>query len=227
VLEPAVLLLDEPLGALDAKLRKALQLELKSLQETIGITFLHVTHDQEEALALSDRLAVMRGGRVEQVGSPAEVYQEPASTYVADFLGVANLMAAHADGPAGEGRCRVRLGEFGFDAGQGETGARGEVNVVIRPERVRLEPHGSGANRMPAMVERLVYLGPVTQLIVRLAMGEAVQAVVQNGGEPLPWQQGSAVAAHLPADALRVLRADGPEAGGPEPVDPEAAGAEG
>ena len=222
-----MLLLDEPLGALDAKLRKALQLELKSLQETIGITFLHVTHDQEEALALSDRLAVMRGGRVEQVGSPAEVYQEPASTYVADFFGVANLMAAHADGPAGEGRCRVRLGEFGFDAGQGETGARGEVNVVVRPERVRLEPHGSGANRMPAMVERLVYLGPVTQLIVRLAMGEAVQAVVRNGGEPLPWQQGSAVAAYLLADALRVLRADGPEAGGPEPVDPEAAGAEG
>jgi spermidine/putrescine transport system ATP-binding protein len=211
VLEPSVLLLDEPLGALDAKLRKALQLELKSLQETIGITFLHVTHDQEEALALSDRLAVMRGGRVEQVGTPAEVYQQPASTYVADFLGVANLMAAHVDGPAGEGRCRVRLGEFAFDACQGETGARGEVKVVIRPERVRLEPHGSGgANRMPAMVERLVYLGPVTQLIVRLAHGEAVQAVVQNGGEPLPWSQGSPVAAHLPAEALRVLRADGP-----------------
>ncbi|HEX6678702.1 MAG TPA: ABC transporter ATP-binding protein [Actinomycetes bacterium] len=214
VLEPSVLLLDEPLGALDAKLRKALQLELKALQETIGITFVHVTHDQEEALALSDRLAVMRGGRVEQVGTPAEVYQEPASTYVADFLGVANLMPAHADGPAGEGRCRVRLGEFAFDAGQGETGARGRVNVVIRPERVRLEPHGSGGgNRMPGMVERLVYLGPVTQLIVRLAHGEAVQAVVQNGGEALPWRQGTPVAAHLPADALRVLRADGDGAG--------------
>ena len=216
VLEPSVLLLDEPLGALDAKLRKALQLELKALQETIGITFVHVTHDQEEALALSDRLAVMRGGRVEQVGTPAEVYQEPASTYVADFLGVANLMPAHADGSAGEGRCRVRLGEFAFDAGQGETGARGEVNVVIRPERVRLEPHGSvGANRMPGMVERLVYLGPVTQLIVRLAHGEAVQAVVQNGGEALPWRQGTPVAAHLPADALRVLRGDGSAGDGP------------
>jgi spermidine/putrescine transport system ATP-binding protein len=209
VLEPSVLLLDEPLGALDAKLRKALQLELKALQETIGITFVHVTHDQEEALALSDRLAVMRGGQVEQVGTPAQVYQEPATTYVADFLGVANLMPAHADGPVGEGRCRVRLGEFDFDAGQGETGARGQVNVVIRPERVRLEPHGSaGGNRMPGMVERLVYLGPVTQLIVRLAHGEAVQAVVQNGGEALPWRQGTPVAAHLPADALRVLRGE-------------------
>jgi spermidine/putrescine transport system ATP-binding protein len=225
VLEPSVLLLDEPLGALDAKLRKTLQLELKTLQERIGITFLHVTHDQEEALALSDRLAVMRGGRVEQVGTPAEVYQEPASTYVADFLGVANLMAAHADGPAGEGRCLVRLGEFGFEASQGETGARGQVKVVIRPERVRLEPHGSaGANRMPGMVERLVYLGPLTQLIVRLAHGEALQAVVQNGGEPLPWLQGTPVAAHLPADALRVLRGDGPDGGDPEAVSSETAG---
>src|SRR6266536_2260667 len=216
VLKPSVLLLDEPLGALDAKLRKALQLELKALQETIGITFVHVTHDQEEALALSDRLAVMRGGRVEQVGTPAEVYQEPASTYVADFLGVANLMPAHADGSAGEGRCRVRLGEFAVAAGQGETGARGQVNVVIRPERVRLEPHGSVvANRMRGRVERLVYLGPVTQLIVRLAHGEAVQAVVQNGGEALPWRQGTPVAAHLPADALRVLRGDGSAGDGP------------
>jgi spermidine/putrescine transport system ATP-binding protein len=223
VLQPSVLLLDEPLGALDAKLRKALQLELKTLQERVGITFLHVTHDQEEALALSDRLAVLRDGRVEQVGTPAEVYQEPASTYVADFLGVANLMAAHAEGPAGEGRCRVRLGEFRLEAGQGDTAARGEVKVVIRPGRVRLEPHGSaGANRMPGMVERLVYLGPLTQLIVRLAHGEAVQAVVQNGGEPLPWSQGTPVAAHLPADALRVLRGDGqgavpPGNGGPPP----------
>jgi len=208
VLEPAVLLLDEPLGALDAKLRKTLQLELKTLQERVGITFVHVTHDQEEALALSDRLAVMDHGRVEQVGTPVQVYQEPASAYVADFLGVANLMAADAEGPAGEGRCRVRLGDFQLDAARGETTARGPVKVVIRPERVQLEPHGSGGpNRMPGMVERLVYLGPMTQLIVRLAHGEAVQAVVQNAGDALPWRQGTPVAAHLPADALRVLRA--------------------
>jgi spermidine/putrescine transport system ATP-binding protein len=135
----------EPLGALDAKLRKTLQLELKTLQERVGITFVHVTHDQEEAPALSDRLAVMNQGRVEQVGAAEQVYQEPASAYVADFLGVANLMAADAEGPAGEGRCRVRLGEFQLDAGRGETGARGPVKVVIRPERVQLEPQAPAA----------------------------------------------------------------------------------
>jgi spermidine/putrescine transport system ATP-binding protein len=209
VLEPSVLLLDEPLGALDAKLRKALQVELKALQETVGITFLYVTHDQEEALTLSDRLAVMAGGRIEQVGAPAELYEEPASSYVAGFLGVANLMAATAAGRAADGRCRLRLGEFDLHAAGGDTTASGEVRVVIRPERVRLEPYGSpGENRLPGMVERLIYQGSTTQLVVRLAHGEALQAMVQNQGSPLPWRQGTAVAAHLPADALRVL-ADG------------------
>src|SRR6201987_6070762 len=92
VLQPAVLLLDEPLGALDAKLRRSLKVELKALQEQVGITFLYVTHDQEEALTMSDRLAVMRDGKVVQIGPPAEVYESPADTYVADFLGVSNLM---------------------------------------------------------------------------------------------------------------------------------------
>src|SRR5919202_453618 len=92
VLQPAVLLLDEPLGALDAKLRKALQIELKALQQQVGITFIYVTHDQEEALEMSDRLAVMSGGRIAQLGTPFEVYQEPRSEFVADFLGVANLL---------------------------------------------------------------------------------------------------------------------------------------
>src|SRR5882757_1869825 len=98
VLKPAVLLLDEPLGALDAKLRKALQIELKALQETVGITFLYVTHDQEEALTMSDRLAVMANGRIQQIGSPVEVYEEPSTAYVADFLGVSNLMSAQGEG---------------------------------------------------------------------------------------------------------------------------------
>jgi spermidine/putrescine transport system ATP-binding protein len=206
VLEPSVLLLDEPLGALDAKLRKTLQVELKALQEAVGITFLYVTHDQEEALTLSDRLAVMTGGRIEQVGTPAELYEQPASTYVAGFLGVANLMAATAAGPGADGRCRLRLGEFDLHAAGGDTAASGEVRVVIRPERVQLEPYGSaGENRLPGMVERLIYQGSTTQLVVRLAHGEALQALVQNQGAPLPWRQGTAVAAHLPADALRVL----------------------
>jgi spermidine/putrescine transport system ATP-binding protein len=206
VLNPSVLLLDEPLGALDAKLRKALQVELKALQEAVGVTFVYVTHDQEEALTMSDRLAVMAGGRIEQVGAPAELYEAPASTYVAGFLGVANLMAAVSNPIPNGGGCRLRLGEFELEAAGGDTGASGEVRVVIRPERVLLEPYGStGPNRMPAMVERLVYQGPATQLVVRLANGEPLQALVQNQGQELPWRQGSAVAVHLPPDALRVL----------------------
>jgi spermidine/putrescine transport system ATP-binding protein len=206
VLNPSVLLLDEPLGALDAKLRKTLQVELKALQETVGITFVYVTHDQEEALTMSDRLAVMAGGRIEQVGTPTELYEEPATTYVAGFLGVANLFTATAGLPDGGGRCRLRLGDFELAAAGGDTGASGEVQVVIRPERVRLEDYGTtGPNRVPGMVERLVYQGPSTQLVVRLATGEPLQALVQNQGQPITWQQGTAIAVHLPPDALRVL----------------------
>jgi spermidine/putrescine transport system ATP-binding protein len=205
VLNPTVLLLDEPLGALDAKLRKTLQVELKALQEAVGITFVYVTHDQEEALTMSDRLAVMAGGRIEQVGPPTELYEAPATTYVAGFLGVANLFPATARGDGG-GRCRLRLGEFELEATGGDTAASGDVRVVIRPERVRLEDYGStGPNRVPGMVERLVYQGPATQLVVRLANGESLQALVQNQGQPVSWQQGTAIAVHLPPDALRVL----------------------
>jgi spermidine/putrescine transport system ATP-binding protein len=103
VLKPAVLLLDEPLGALDAKLRRQLQVELKALQEEVGITFLYVTHDQEEAITMSDRIAVMNAGHVEQAASPREVYEEPSTAFVADFLGVSNLMTAKAVGPSGDG----------------------------------------------------------------------------------------------------------------------------
>src|SRR3990170_2687645 len=111
ILNPAVLLLDEPLGALDAKLRKALQIELKAIQEEVGITFIYVTHDQEEALTMSDRIAVMSNGRVEQVGPPKEIYEQPATAYVADFIGASNLMPARAEG-AENGRCKIRLGEI-------------------------------------------------------------------------------------------------------------------
>ena len=211
VLNPAVLLLDEPLGALDAKLRKALQIELKTIQEEVGITFVYVTHDQEEALTMSDRIAVMSGGHVEQVGTPREVYEEPATAYVADFLGVSNLMEASAEGSAANGLCRVRLGEFELHGGRGHTSARGEVKIVIRPERVRIEPHGtSGANRVPGMVQRAVYLGSSTQLIVQMAHGETVQVLVQNDGEGPPYSQGDAVCVFLPAEAVRVLETSRP-----------------
>ncbi len=210
ILNPAVLLLDEPLGALDAKLRKALQIELKSLQEEVGITFIYVTHDQEEALTMSDRIAVMSNGRVEQVGPPDEVYERPATAYVADFLGISNLMDGRAEGAAGDGRATLRLGDFALVAGQGDTDVRGEVKIVIRPERLRLEAQGTpGENRVPAMVERVVYVGSIMQVIVHLAPGQTLQAWVQNQGEQLPFVQGMPVVVYFPVEALRVLRVGG------------------
>ena len=230
VLQPAVLLLDEPLGALDAKLRKALQIELKALQQQVGITFIYVTHDQEEALTMSDRIAVMNDGRIEQVGPPQDVYEEPTTTFVADFLGVSNLMAVTAHGESNR-RCKVALGEFELFASNGDVSTTGETRMVIRPERVRLEPHQStGENRIPGMVERVVYLGNANQIIVRLAHGETIQTLVQNTGEQLAYRQGDAVKAYMPAEALRVLTdtgtaplEDDPRAHAPaHPVEPVA-----
>ena len=209
ILNPAVLLLDEPLGALDAKLRKRLQIELKALQEEVGITFIYVTHDQEEALTMSDRIAVMSQGRVEQVGPPKEIYEEPATAYVADFLGVSNLMDATALGQTAGG-CSVSIGDFMMTAGQGDEDTRGSAKVTIRPERVNLEPQGTtGENRIPAMVERVVYVGSVLQVIVNLAPGQRIQAWVQNEGGAMPFDSGAPVTVHLPVEALRVL----PDAG--------------
>ena len=205
VLQPAVLLLDEPFGALDAKLRRSLKVELKALQEQVGITFLYVTHDQEEALTMSDRLAVMNAGRIAQIGTPREVYEEPADAYVADFLGAANLMevsVSQAGSPA-----TVTLGDAALTSSHACPAAAGDrAHAVIRPERVRVEPHGSdGPNRLPALVERVVFLGPATQVMLRLATGASLQALLQNDGERLDLAQGSPVHAYLPADALRVL----------------------
>jgi spermidine/putrescine transport system ATP-binding protein len=205
VLKPAVLLLDEPLGALDAKLRKALQVELKALQQQVGITFVYVTHDQEEALTMSDRIAVMSDGVVEQVAPPQEVYEEPSTTFVADFLGVSNLMSVTAHGEQ-DGRARLSLGDFELQAAQGDLALTGDTKVVIRPERVQLESQdATGENRVPGMVNRIVYLGNANQVIVHLATGETVQALVQNTGEEHHYKQGDAVRVHMPAEALRVL----------------------
>jgi spermidine/putrescine transport system ATP-binding protein len=206
VLRPSVLLLDEPLGALDAKLRRTLQVELGALQEQVGITFLYVTHDQEEALTMSDRLAVMNHGRIAQVGTPEEVYNEPADAYVADFLGVSNLMDARVKPGDNGGPCRVMLGDFVLEAEAGRLDAKGDVKVAIRPERVNLHSYEStGANRVPGMVERLVFLGSTTHVYVRLATGSPLQALLRNDGQALPFSQGTPVSIQLPADALRVL----------------------
>jgi spermidine/putrescine transport system ATP-binding protein len=211
VLKPAVLLLDEPLGALDAKLRRALQVELKALQERVGITFLYVTHDQEEALTMSDRLAVMSNGHIAQLGTPREVYEEPTDAYVADFLGVSNLMEATVVTPGiGVTPCRLKLGDFELTAECGTLSATGAVKLAIRPERIQLKAYDEpGANRVPGMVERVVFLGSASQVIVRLAPGDTLQSLVQNDGEPVAFQQGSAVNVLLPAESLRVLPGGG------------------
>jgi spermidine/putrescine transport system ATP-binding protein len=201
VLKPAVLLLDEPLGALDAKLRRSLKVELKALQEQVGITFLYVTHDQEEALTMSDRLAVMNAGRIVQVGTPRSVYEEPASAYVADFLGAANLMEVSVTGQGS-----VRLGDWVLTSSRCGSGVSGPAHAVIRPERVRLESHGSdGPNRVPAMVERVVYLGAGSQVMLRLVSGVPLQALIHDDSDVPSLAPGAPVHCYLPPDALRVL----------------------
>ena len=207
VLNPAVLLLDEPLGALDAKLRRSLKVELKALQERVGITFLYVTHDQEEALTMSDRLAVLDAGRIAQVGTPRQVYEEPADSYVADFLGAANLMEVLVSERTGDSATILKLGEVALSTSHGCPASPGEkAHAVIRPERVRVEEHGSpGVNRVPALVERVVFLGAATQIMLRLATGASLQALLQNDGERVGLTQGTPVHAYLPPDALRVL----------------------
>jgi spermidine/putrescine transport system ATP-binding protein len=205
VLRPAVVLLDEPLGALDAQIRRTLQVELKALQENVGLTFIYVTHDQEEALTMSDRLAVMNRGRIDQLGPPKDVYEQPDTTFVASFLGISNLITGVARPGAG-GRCVVAVGEFNLQAAQGDTAARGDTRLMIRPERVRLEPHeAAGDNRIPGIVERVVYRGNADQVFIRLAGGDQIQALVQNAGNEGSREAGDAVRVHLPADALRVL----------------------
>jgi len=197
VLRPRVLLLDEPLGALDAKLRRTLQLELRQLHHDVGITFVYVTHDQEEALTMSDRLAVMRVGEIDQVGTPREVYDTPATAYVADFLGIANLLPATVTETG-----RVRIGDA--DVAADTRDVTGSCTVLVRPERIQLVAAGSGTMR--ARVEQLVFAGPVTH--VHLAVGDQpLQAVIPNDGMPLMAQVGQDVDLELSPDALRVLAA--------------------
>jgi spermidine/putrescine transport system ATP-binding protein len=213
VLRPAVLLLDEPLGALDAKIRKQLRLELKALQEEVGITFVFVTHDQEEALSMSDRVAVMSDGRIEQIGTPAAVYESPATVFVADFLGVSNLMdaVAESDPTHPTEHCTVTVGDFRLRAACGDLTASGPVKIVARPERVQLLEHGDQrGNSLPGMIERTVYVGASLQVMVRLATGAQLQASIANTGGGDSFAQGTPVAVHIPADALRIL-------GGPAP----------
>ena len=164
MLRPRVLLLDEPLGALDARLRKDLQVELKTLQDDLGITFVFVTHDQEEALTMSDRVAVMNGGRVEQSGPPQAIYEEPATLFVADFLGVSNLLERRGRGPRRRTACVLKVGDVTLRAAQGAIDARGagqgDDPAGARARRAarrrgREPPAGPGrARRLPRQLPR-------------------------------------------------------------------------
>ena len=184
---PAVLLLDEPLGALDLKLRKQLQVELKRIQQEVGITFVYVTHDQEEALTMSDRIAVMNHGVIEQLGEPEEIYERPRTTFVAGFIGVSNLMPGEVVA-TGTGTAELRL-----DAGVTvRTGAAGvsvgeRAHAVVRPEKLELRrANGAapdGRASVDGQVESSLYMGTATQVIVRLADDTRMTVLVPNTDE--------------------------------------------
>ncbi len=223
---PKVLLLDEPLGALDLKLRKGLQVELKRIQRDVGITFVYVTHDQEEALTMSDRIAVMNRGQVEQVGGPEEVYERPATTFVAGFIGVSNLMPAKVSGPD-----EVRLDQGptvvaranGFSIGEG-------CHAVVRPEKLRVErvdgadtASASGMPRVEGVVESSLYLGTSTQIVVVLGKEVRMTVLVPNADEEerqrLPGG-GARVALTWEPEHMHLVR-ESPAGGVASPAEPE------
>jgi len=183
VLEPELLLLDEPLAATDEKLRRAMQLELRQLNRKIGITFVYVTHDQEEALTMSDRIAIMDRGRIVQIGSPAEIYEHPRTEFVATFIGESNLF-------------------------EGENGAR----VAIRPERMLLlapgDPRPAGYRFLSGAVEAVIYQGEMLRVLVQVEGNRRCTAALRNEGQlsrPLPWTPGTAVAIGWKPEDSRVL----------------------
>jgi spermidine/putrescine transport system ATP-binding protein len=220
-LVPPVLLLDEPLGALDARLRLDLQVELKRIQEQLEVTFIYVTHDQDEALTMSDRVAVMRGGNIEQCDEPRALYETPETAFVANFLGASNLVPVEVGHAHGDGT-PLALGSFELRAETCTLSQGADAVAMIRPENVRLEPHGAtGENRLPGMVEEVVYLGFHQEVRVRLATGTLVKADVSNDDEQVEHEQGDPVSVHMPPRHLRVLAADDavPSAAtAPEPV---------
>ncbi len=214
ILEPTVLLLDEPLGALDAKLRKQLQLELRLLQRRVQTTFVYVTHDQEEAMTMSDRLAVIRHGKVEQLGTPSEVYSQPATAYVAGFLGTANLYEAQVtEVHAGSARCRI--GDLDVEASTTAVVTPGQnVSLAVRPERVEISPPEDvrstlDANVYSARVEHLVFMGAHTHVNVRVGSCLVIAELPNVHGELQEWlHEGRDVTVRISTSAVRLLPPD-------------------
>lgn len=203
---PDVLLLDEPLSALDLKLRKEMQIELKRVQHEAGITFVFVTHDQEEALTLSDRIAVMQGGKILQVGTPLEIYERPQHRFVADFIGDINFVTGSvAIGDGGKTKVVTDGGHIRFDTDGLRAGER--VTLAIRPERARLCTPSSGNGHLNGEVAQVVYTGTATVYQVRLGGGQIFvlrQTNTEGGGSALP--VGSRVGIDCPAGAVQLLR---------------------
>jgi spermidine/putrescine transport system ATP-binding protein len=175
---PRVLLLDEPLGALDMKLRKQMQLELKRIQHEVGITFVHVTHDQEEAMTMADSIAVMHDGRIEQLGTPTELYETPRTAFVAGFLGISNLLHGTVEGDG-----VIRLAGGTVVRAPAASGRTGDVSIGIRPEKVRLGAQEE--NHLAGEVRESAYIGVSTQYIVDTSAG-AITLYVQNAEAGAP-----------------------------------------
>ena len=198
VYRPRVLLLDEPLAALDKKLREGMRDELRAIQRSVGITTVFVTHDQAEALGLSDRIAVMSHGRIEQLGAPREIYERPASRFVADFIGASTVLRARAVAADRVMVATRSVHVMGRALRPGE-----DVELAIRPERVRLALV-PGDNVLDVRVEALVYQGAQTEVTARLEDGQRVLVFVTEPA-PVPLAVGQTVRLHLPADAFMVL----------------------
>jgi spermidine/putrescine transport system ATP-binding protein len=203
---PKVLLLDEPLGALDLKLRKEMQLELKSLQEEVGITFVYVTHDQEEALTMSDRIAVINEGKVQQLAGPTTLYETPANRFVAGFIGQTNVFSGTVEAADGERttlRTREGLRVEAVARDQVSPREGEEAHAAVRPEKVRFG--GSGDNVSAAEVKQVVYLGASTQYIVELEGGGKLVLYQQNAFDAAGPSEGDGVTVSWDAQNCLVL----------------------
>ena len=206
--QPKVLLLDEPLSALDLKLRQRMRVELKQLQEETGITFIFVTHDQEEALTMSDRIAVMSDGRLQQIGSPHEIYERPVNHFVADFIGETNFVNVRVSAvERGRATCRTSSGAEVEAEAVGGCRTGDQVSLSVRPEKIKVLPIGEAqGGSLKGEVERLIYLGTDTHCQVRLEGGLTFLVRVQNAHEAqVRVEPGDAVALAFDADAARML----------------------
>ncbi|WP_320065995.1 ABC transporter ATP-binding protein [Micromonospora sp. RTGN7] len=211
---PRVLLLDEPLGALDLKLRRQMQVELKRIQTEVGITFVHVTHDQEEAMTMADTVAVMNAGKIEQLGAPADLYEDPATAFVANFLGQSNLLAAEAAGPAGsEVPVTAHGARFSVpvDRARADSGA---VYLGVRPEKLHLadsvDQVPAGHQHVTGVITDASYVGVSTQYLVRTGWGSELSAFAANSGLGGRLPVGASVAAHWdPRHAFLLPRESG------------------